>query len=134
MTDHDPSVPMPMRPLPPGEDERRLEWRVIFARRVVVAALSLYLLCTLALTAYTVVTIRVNQVDGRAVLDRVKSCTTPGRKCFDDGQRRTANAVGDITQASIYASYCAAREPGQTVAEIQACVMRQFKLAEDDTP
>jgi hypothetical protein len=105
-----------------------------FVLGLLVAMLAMSTLYSIQRTAVLAEAIRENQKSGRAVLDRVNNCTTPGRKCFDDGQRRTANAVGDITQASIYASYCAAREPGQTVAEIQACVMRQFKLAEDDTP
>lgn len=99
-----------------------------FVLGVLVALLAMSTLYSIQRTATLAEAIRENQKSGRAVLDRVNDCTTPGRRCFDQGQKRTANAVGDITQASIYASYCAAREPGQTVAEIQRCVMRQFAI------
>lgn len=130
----DPAERLPYRPLPPSEDERRLEWRAIFARRVVVVALSLYLLCTLALTAYVVVVIRLNQVDGRTVLDRVKSCTTPGRDCYERGQRQTGRAVADINRVAVYAAACADRPGDQSAAEIQACVMKRLAKDQEPTP
>lgn len=36
----------------------------------------------------------------RAV-DRIEDCTTPGRECFDDSQRRTGEAVAGINQGTL---------------------------------
>ena len=112
-----------MRPLPPGEEETRLAWKAAFARRVVIVLAVLCVGLSLATTVVTVVVIRSNQQGGRAVVDQIKNCTTPGRPCYERGQRQTANAVADINRVTLAAATCAARRPGQTAPEIRACVL-----------
>jgi hypothetical protein len=59
-------------------------------------------------------------------LDAVLDCTTPGRKCFDRGQKQTADAVADINKVAVLAAACA-DEPGvQGRDEIFACVVQQL--------
>ena len=67
------------------------------------------------------------------VLAVVKDCTQAGGKCFEDGQKRTASAVQDISeasaQASVYAAYCVSVTGNDTVAEIETCVKEQFEIS-----
>lgn len=71
--------------------------------------------------------------NSQETLDVVKDCTQPKGTCYQDGQKRTGQAVQDIseatTQASIYAAYCVHREPDASVAKIEACVNQQFAIA-----
>lgn len=60
-------------------------------------------------------------------LDIIKDCTEPTGECYRRGKQQNADTIDDLTKASIYAAYCAARHEGQTVAEIHACVMQQFQ-------
>ena len=63
-------------------------------------------------------------------LDLIQDCTQPGGECYDEGQRRTAAAVGDIGRLSVYASACAAdrslleQNLEQRADSIQRCVTR----------
>lgn len=62
---------------------------------------------------------------------RVASCTTPGKRCYQHAQRRTASAVGDINQVVILAAACAGGLPpdlsvGQRQTQIQACVIERL--------
>lgn len=61
-----------------------------------------------------------------AVLDTVRSCTTPGRPCYEDSRRRTAKVVTDINRVSLLAAACADRPRSQTVEEIQSCVIERL--------
>lgn len=58
--------------------------------------------------------------------EKIRSCTTPGQPCYKAGQERTAAAVGDINEVVVYAAACADRPRQQSVAEIQACVIRRL--------
>lgn len=58
---------------------------------------------------------------------RIEDCTTPGRPCFDDGQRRLARTVGSINDYALAAAACADQPLTQTVDEIQACILRLIK-------
>ena len=55
-------------------------------------------------------------------LQRVLSCTSPGKRCYERGQRQTAKAVGDINRVIILAAACAPLTPGDVDA-ITACVV-----------
>jgi hypothetical protein len=57
------------------------------------------------------------------VLDRIRNCTTPGRPCYDRGQRQLAKAVGDVNRVVILAAACASKPFEQSVEAIQACVV-----------
>lgn len=104
---------------------QRAAWFVIGVLVMLVVMQQLYANTT---TAQLVEEIRENQKSGRAVVDRINDCTTPGRKCFDQAQRRTAGVVGDINRVTIYAASCGAQYPGQ-VAAVEACVRRQMEAA-----
>ena len=104
---------------------QRAAWFVIGVLVMCVVMQQLYSNTT---TAQLAVDIRENQKSGRAVLDRINDCTTPGRKCFDEAQRRTAGVVGDINRVAIYAAACGAQYPGQ-VAAVEGCVRQQMAMA-----
>lgn len=82
--------------------------RGLTAAFMVVSALALILAFTAVL--YTVVEVRKTQVSRISVADttaqaaedaarsaqRIEDCTTPGRDCYEDTQKTTANAVGSV--------------------------------------
>lgn len=63
--------------------------------------------------------------------DRIEDCTTPGRKCYDDGQKQTAQYLSDLNRVIAYAAACADQAGVQTEAEVYACVIQ--RLADDDS-
>lgn len=59
----------------------------------------------------------------RALSERIVSCTTPGRTCYDAGGKRTAQAVEEINLTIIYANVCSARGIEHPLA-MKRCVWR----------
>ena len=55
--------------------------------------------------------------------ERIEDCTTPGRKCFDDAQKRLGRTVGTINRYALAAAACADQPEAQTVNEIQRCIV-----------
>jgi hypothetical protein len=51
---------------------------------------------------------------------RMLSCTVPGGPCYEDGRKRTAQAVGDIYKVSIYMAECSRLRPGVSGPEFDA--------------
>jgi hypothetical protein len=77
----------------------------------------------------TVVIVRINErgQGSRDLLEKIDNsnsilidCTTPGHKCYDDGQKATSDAVGQINRIIILASFCA--QDNHTLVDIQLCV------------
>lgn len=60
--------------------------------------------------------------DAARAAGRIEDCTTPGRKCFEDGQRRLGRTVGTINRYAIAAAYCADRTGTQTIPELEQCI------------
>lgn len=100
------------------EKRKRAAWFII---GTLIALLAL-------LTLYAIFSTRELAERNTDVLDTVRSCTTPGRECFEDSRRRTAQVVSDINRVSLLAAACADRPRQQTVEQIQSCVIA--KLAE----
>lgn len=59
--------------------------------------------------------------------DRLIDCTTPGGRCFEDSQKRTADAVGNLNEITVFAAACADKAGVNTVAQIQACVLDELE-------
>jgi hypothetical protein len=74
-------------------------------------------------TDETVTLIRQAQASNTELLRTVKSCTTPGRVCYERAQHQTAHAVASINQITILAAACAAQGL-RTAPRIQTCVLR----------
>lgn len=52
-------------------------------------------------------------------------CTDPKGQCYQEGQRRTGEAVGNINEVIIAAVYCADTMPNTaTLEELEGCVKR----------
>jgi hypothetical protein len=93
---------------------------------------------SLLLSAVVVAQIRTDQVDRKpqlaedsATLALIKDCTEPGGECFKRGQKRTAEAVGNINQVIVAAAACAAgvdaRLPvDERLAFISNCVAQRL--------
>lgn len=109
---------------------RKYGWAIV---GVMVASLILLFVYSLKQTAETVATIREAQKVNFAareandrVLAKIRSCTTPGEKCFQESQRRTAQVVADINQVTVLAAVCAANAPQPTVPIIEECIREQL--------
>lgn len=66
-----------------------------------------------------------------AASDRIIDCTEPTGDCYKDGQRRTAQAVGNINRVIVLAAACSVGlDPALDVAErqteIQSCVIERL--------
>ncbi len=61
---------------------------------------------------------------------RIEDCTTPGRECFEDSQRRLAEAITGINDFATYAAACADKPRQQTAQQIKVCIVAQ--IADDE--
>jgi len=102
---------------------RNLTWALVAL--LVAGIVVLQLVATLIGTDNTT-TIRQAQHDNAETLRLIRSCTTPGKECFDRGQKQTAGAVADINRVAIFAAACADRPAQQTVEQIQSCVIARL--------
>jgi heme exporter protein D len=109
---------------------RKYGWAVV---GVMVASLILLFVYSLKQTSETVAVIREAQEANAAqreandrVLEKIRSCTTPGEKCFRQSQRRTAKVVADINQVTVLAAVCAANASQPTVPVIEECIREQL--------
>jgi hypothetical protein len=115
------------------------EHRVIRAE-IVTRVFIVLVAALLAVTAYGVFLIRHQQVQSVSTLSSakqashdaaetakvIKSCVDPDGRCYQRGQRRTADAVANINRVVILASACAVGQTGSVgriQTAVQACVI-----------
>jgi hypothetical protein len=69
----------------------------------------------------------------QATNNTLADCTTPGRACYEEGQKRTAAAVSALTKISIYVSQCGRLYPGESGPEydrkVERCVAERLAAA-----
>jgi hypothetical protein len=129
-------------PREPGKRETRLTHRADVWLRGSVVAVGLLLLMLFATSTVTVVLIRQQQVQNVSTLtsaqaaaraaqrtaESVRSCTTPGLKCYERAQTQTAQAVAGLTsgsqKAAAAAAACALNLSHPDFAAIYGCVIR----------
>jgi len=124
---------------PDAELEHRVGRAELWKRRLIVfiavAVTCLFILLSyvIARQGQTIEEIRATQQDGSPSSRRlitlsnlIADCVTPGRPCYDDGQKRTANAVGSINEITAITVACGDLPGEQTVAQIRACVTKQL--------
>lgn len=70
--------------------------------------------------------------DAARSAERIEDCTTPGRQCFDDAQKRIGRTVGTINRYALAAAACADQPQTQTVEEIQRCILQLIEADDDD--
>lgn len=81
--------------------------------------------------------IRQTQKDTRATLNLIRSCTTPAGQCYEDGNKRTGEAIAAIveSQTSLHretrryaatAAACADRPGPQTTRQIARCIRKEI--------
>lgn len=61
--------------------------------------------------------------DNHQTLTTIEDCTQPSGHCYQSGRKATADAVANINRVVILAAACASQHRGESVAEIQACVI-----------
>lgn len=57
---------------------------------------------------------------------RIEDCTTPGRECFADSQKRLGRTVGTINSFALAAAACADSPRAQTIDEIEDCILEEI--------
>lgn len=122
--------------------------RIFIVISVGILGAILYFVATSANDTNRIVTGIENQQDANTrtvdtsarTLEAVEDCTLPTGKCYRDGIRRTATAVGDIGRVSIYAAACAA-DPRLVDLSIDArakaierCVTRLLEITDKTDP
>lgn len=60
--------------------------------------------------------------EGREQRGILVDCTSPGGECYERGQERTGEAVGNINRIVVLAAACADRPGAHTVLEIERCI------------
>lgn len=104
------------------EQERRAN-RYELAKRLGILFIAVAVTILLGLT-FAGVNILVGLAkDNHQTLTTIKDCTQPTGKCYRNGQARTRSAVANINKVVILAAACASQHPGQTVGEVQSCVI-----------
>lgn len=88
---------------------------------VLAAVIVLLLAGALTLTVQNAKIARQNREISRQVAD----CTTAGGRCYQEGQRRTGEAVADIARMQVLVEVCGSQPGVDTVAEVQRCVQQR---------
>jgi hypothetical protein len=95
---------------------QRRERREIILRRTGVTLGALGIVGALMTGTYS-------SISNNTTLNTVKDCTDPKGKCYRDGQRRTAEAVSDLSRIIILAAACAVDvTPSDSIVERQAAI------------
>ena len=104
----------------------KLRARTLFLRNIGIGLLAVFMIASMTLLVIT-------SLQGTIVRNQLLDCTTPGNPCYDDGQKRTAEAIAQLINAGhldevetrriiILALACDARPGIDTPDEIQRCV------------
>lgn len=129
------NAPGPLTP----QEERLLRRTTLLRRSMVFLAIASVLVC-LTTVAITVLAIRDSQKGSAEVLKQtertarlVASCVHPGRKCYEDAQRRTGDAISNINRVAILAAACAASvdvaDQDARIQETTDCVLQRLAKA-----
>lgn len=57
----------------------------------------------------------------------VEDCTTPGHKCYEDGVKRTREAVVQLEKIIIAANFCTRDLSNRTPGQVSECVRKVLK-------
>lgn len=102
-----------------AERTRRREARL---NATMIGILSVFVLCVLVMAWQNN---RIAQQTAETN-KQITSCTVPGGKCYEDGRKRTADAVANIYKGSIYMAECSRQQPGISGPEfdkfLETCV------------
>jgi hypothetical protein len=110
---------------------RAIAWFMIGTLTAALVILAFYALLSMRVVLDNV---RGAQNDARATSARIVDCTSPGRDCFERGQKQTAEAVASINRVAVLAAACADKPRRQTVEQIQACVIAELARQQEGTP
>lgn len=89
--------------------------------RLVVALLALVALLVASLVMLALVNRRTN-TQNRQIIQQIGDCTTAGGTCYEDGQRRTGDAIAELVRAQLLVEACAQVPANDTAAELERCV------------
>jgi hypothetical protein len=123
-----------------SEEDEATYRRALWLKRAVVFLCGTVALLSVAVATIVTVSIRLDQLDNTAAIEastvaaenarktveRIEDCTTPGQKCFEDGQRRAGVLVQNLSDVIILASACASKPYEQTPAQIEVCVRQKL--------
>jgi hypothetical protein len=118
--------------------------RAIAVQRTLLVLVAAGLVTVLALLAY-------DAYNGMKAREQLVNCTVPGKECYEEGQKRTADAVTAIVEETLagvdrvadqshletrrivqHAAACADEPGAQTYKEIERCVKQRLKKEADN--
>lgn len=113
--------------------------RAELVKRVLIVVTAVAVMVVLGLQVALLNQVRRTQIEGTptgrklvAASDQILSCTDPTGECYQEGQRRTATAVSDISASNILAVVCALDVPNgtplnQALQQVTDCVAQRLK-------
>ena len=126
-----------MHDLYPIHDSGPAKARAVLWTRILIVCGIIFSLLVTGLLLYTVLLVRQTQVDGvarskdtKVLAEQIRSCTSPGGKCYERGQRQTAKAVDAIgaVNKSSAAAAAACAQTRTEYAEILRCINRTLGI------
>lgn len=72
--------------------------------------------------------------DAARAAERIEDCTTPGRECFVESQRRLGRTVGSINRYALAAAYCADDRGQQSIEELEECILEEISSPRPNQP
>lgn len=110
-------------------DLQRAAWRAqrrYDLAKLVMQVTSLVMLAVV-LSYLLVTSARIAMIaeNGKEQRDRIESCTTPGRTCYERSQAQTRQTITSINDVTTAAAACGAAHPGD-VKGTKTCVEKAF--------
>jgi Na+-translocating ferredoxin:NAD+ oxidoreductase RnfG subunit len=110
----------------PDADARARDRRAVLIGRIALALGVLLAVIALVLSLLTLLARQQAnhqaQLRQQQILTILVNCTTPGHKCYDDGQKRTGALIKELEETAVLANLCAAHHPNSTRRELEACI------------
>ena len=126
-----------MHDLYPIHDSGPAKARAVLWSRILIVCGIIFSLLVTGLLLYTVLLVRQTQVDGvarskdtKVLAEQIRSCTSPGGKCYERAQKQTAKAV-DAIGAVNKSSAAAAAACAQTRSDYRSilrCINRTLGI------
>ena len=109
-----------------AQHTQKWESRLTFFWKLLIIFGVMTICVTTGFVVYTLTEVqRVSQVNSR-LNQRMIECTTPGYRCYDEGQERTGQAVVTLNEVTKAAVICADQPGVITQATMESCLKKQL--------
>lgn len=108
------------------EEHDRWERRLSAWWKVLIAVSFVAILVTTSFVVVTLVQVQQLAQVNANLNSRLVDCTTPGHACYDEGQKRTGQAVVTLNEVTKAAVICADQPGVITQATMESCLNKQL--------